>query len=96
MRACGYPVRNARGVIYRVAGTIEDVTERRELDERLQHQAHFDSLTELPNRALFFDRLAQALAHARRASQAVALLYVDIDRFKVVNDTLGHDREWPG
>ncbi len=90
VRACGYPVRNPRGVIYRVAGTIEDITERRELDDRLQHQAHFDSLTELPNRALFFDRLTQALAHARRVSQAVALLYVDIDRFKIVNDTLGH------
>jgi len=90
VRACGYPVKNSRGVIYRVAGTIEDITERRELENRLQYQAHFDSLTELPNRALFFDRLTQALALARRASQTVALLYVDIDRFKVVNDTLGH------
>jgi diguanylate cyclase (GGDEF)-like protein/PAS domain S-box-containing protein len=90
VRACGYPVKNARGVIYRVAGTIEDITDRRELENRLQYQAHFDSLTGLPNRILFFDRLTQALAQARRASQTVALLYVDIDRFKVVNDTLGH------
>ena len=90
VRACGYPVENSRGVIYRVAGTIEDITERRELENRLHYQAHFDSLTGLPNRTLFFDRLGQALAQARRASRIVGFLFVDIDRFKVVNDTLGH------
>jgi diguanylate cyclase (GGDEF)-like protein/PAS domain S-box-containing protein len=90
VRACGYPVENSRGVVYRVAGTIEDITERRELESRLQYQAHFDSLTGLPNRVLLFDRLSQALTQSRRSSHAVALLFVDIDRFKIVNDTLGH------
>jgi diguanylate cyclase (GGDEF)-like protein/PAS domain S-box-containing protein len=90
VRACGYPVEDSRGVVYRVAGTIEDVTERHELENRLQHQAHFDSLTGLPNRVLFFDRLGQALTQARRTSHTVGLLFVDIDRFKCVNDTLGH------
>jgi diguanylate cyclase (GGDEF)-like protein len=90
VRACGYPVEDSNGVVYRVAGTIEDITERRELEDRLHYQAHFDSLTGLPNRVLFFDRLAQALARAQRASHKVAVLFVDIDRFKVINDTLGH------
>jgi diguanylate cyclase (GGDEF)-like protein/PAS domain S-box-containing protein len=90
VRACGYPVEDSNGVVYRVAGTIEDITERRELEDRLHYQAHFDSLTGLPNRVLFFDRLAQALAQAQRSSHKVAVLFVDIDRFKVINDTLGH------
>jgi diguanylate cyclase (GGDEF)-like protein/PAS domain S-box-containing protein len=86
----GYPVKNADGAVYRVAGTIEDVTERHDLEDRLYHEAHFDGLTGLPNRALFFDRLGQALNHARRGAYAVAVLFVDLDHFKNVNDTLGH------
>jgi diguanylate cyclase (GGDEF)-like protein/PAS domain S-box-containing protein len=90
VHARGYPIRNADGDVYRVAGTIEDITERRALEERLQHQAHFDSLTGLPNRDVFFDRLGQALTLARRTEQPVGLLFVDIDNFKLVNDTMGH------
>jgi diguanylate cyclase (GGDEF)-like protein/PAS domain S-box-containing protein len=86
----GYPVKNADGAVYRVAGTIEDITERRDLEERLHQQAHFDSLTGLPNRALFFDRLSQALNVARRGLHVVGLLFVDLDHFKTVNDTFGH------
>ena len=86
----GYPVKNADGVVYRVAGTIEDVTDRHNLEDRLYREAHFDGLTGLPNRALFFDRLGQALNHARRGAYAVAVLFVDLDHFKNVNDTLGH------
>ena len=86
----GYHIQNAQGEIYRVVGTIEDVTERRELEERLNRQAHFDSLTGLPNRTLFFDRLGQALNLARRGLHVVGLLFVDLDHFKTVNDTLGH------
>jgi diguanylate cyclase (GGDEF)-like protein len=91
VHARGYPIRNADGGVYRVAGTIEDITERRVLEDRLQHQAHFDSLTGLPNRGVFFDRLGQALNQARRTEQSVGLLFVDIDNFKLVNDTMGHD-----
>jgi diguanylate cyclase (GGDEF)-like protein len=90
LQACSYPVKNAEGKVYRVAGTIEDITARRRLQERLQQQAHFDSLTGLPNRVLFFDRLNYALAQAKRHGRPVALLFVDVDRFKIVNDTFGH------
>jgi len=58
---------------------------------RLAYQAHYDSLTELPNRTLFYDRLGQTLSQARRRDWKVAVLFVDVDRFKLVNDTLGHN-----
>src|SRR5262249_50264064 len=57
---------------------------------RLQHQAYHDALTGLPNRALFMDRLSQAMASARRKGHGVAVLYLDLDQFKRLNDTLGH------
>ena len=69
---------------------FRDVTERKLAEERLNHLAHYDSLTGLPNRLLFHDRLNHALAQARRAQQLVVLLFLDLDGFKAVNDTLGH------
>jgi len=90
LRSRGFPVLDAGGVPYRMAGTIEDVTERRDMRERLLHQAQYDSLTQLPNRALCYDRLKQAINQAQRRNCVVGCLFIDLDRFKTVNDTLGH------
>jgi len=70
--------------------TIRDVTQRRELELELQHRAFHDSLTSLPNRALFADRLDHALRRGARQSALIAVLFIDIDDFKVINDTRGH------
>lgn len=70
---------------------IHDITERRLTEEHFRHAASHDNLTGLPNRALCYDRLRQAMAMARRERHELALLYLDLDRFKEVNDTWGHD-----
>jgi len=69
---------------------VRDITERKKLEERLLHQANFDNLTQLPNRALCYDRLQQAIFRAKRKTLTAALLFIDLDRFKEVNDTFGH------
>jgi len=68
-----------------------DITEQKQAEDRVQHVAHHDSLTGLPNRLLFNDRLGQAISLAKRDSSQFALFYLDLDKFKPVNDTLGHD-----
>jgi diguanylate cyclase (GGDEF)-like protein/PAS domain S-box-containing protein len=73
-----------------IVSVSRDVTERRRAEEQIEHQAYHDSLTGLPNRFLFRDRLTVALAHARRTNRPVAVMFLDIDSFKLVNDTLGH------
>lgn len=74
-----------------LGGIIALAMERKKTEEKLEHMAYSDSLTGLPNRPLFFDRLAQALVRARRRQQSLAVLFIDLDRFKSVNDTSGHD-----
>ena len=77
-----------------VAGIVvnsRDITERKRLEEQLTRQAFHDALTGLPNRALFMDRLDQSLAQAARQSRNVGILFLDVDRFKRVNDSLGHE-----
>ncbi|HKP75996.1 MAG TPA: PAS domain S-box protein, partial [Longimicrobiaceae bacterium] len=71
-------------------GIIHDITQRKEAEEQLAYGALHDALTRLPNRALFVDRLTQALERVRRGGPPFAVLFLDIDRFKVVNDSLGH------
>ncbi len=73
-----------------VQSTITDITLRKEYEERLQRQANFDWITDLPNRVLALDRLNSAVIGARRHDRKVGLLYIDLDHFKKVNDTLGH------
>lgn len=71
-------------------GICRDITERKRVQNQLQHMAHHDMLTGLPNRTFFLDRLQQARALARRNGHKVAVLFLDLDRFKIINDTLGH------
>lgn len=70
---------------------IRDISERKVAEERLEYQAFHDQLTGLPNRALFMDRLNHSIARAKRRDETTGLLFLDLDRFKVVNDSLGHE-----
>lgn len=69
---------------------LRDITEQKLVQHRIEHLAHYDALTNLPNRSLFFDRLNQSIITAKRNQCSIALLFLDLDGFKQVNDTLGH------
>jgi diguanylate cyclase (GGDEF)-like protein/PAS domain S-box-containing protein len=83
-------VRDASGAVECFEGTAEDITARKAAEAQVKFMAYHDALTGLPNRMLFMDRLENALAGARRKPARVAVLFLDLDRFKYVNDTLGH------
>lgn len=78
------------GAVTNYVGTMTDITQRKAVEEQINHLAHHDPLTDLPNRALLMDRLKLALAQSRREKSLLCFMYVDLDRFKEVNDTLGH------
>jgi diguanylate cyclase (GGDEF)-like protein/PAS domain S-box-containing protein len=85
------PVKDASGKVIRFIAIHHDISERKALEQELAKQAHFDRLTGLPNRVLFLDRVDQALTEARREETGFALLFMDLDGFKAINDQYGHD-----
>jgi diguanylate cyclase (GGDEF)-like protein/PAS domain S-box-containing protein len=89
-RAAGHFGVDDASFLQSVANILAVAIERRSAEERLERLAQFDSLTGLPNRHLFYDRLLKTVAHARRSGQPMAVLFIDLDRFKLVNDTQGH------
>ena len=85
------PVFSDNGEILHYLAVKEDITLNKQQEELILHQAHFDALTDLPNRFLTLDRLSQLINEARRQKDTVAVLFVDLDDFKKINDSLGHD-----
>jgi len=83
-------VSNREGALLRYVALFSDITVKKQREQNIWHQAHYDPLTELPNRTLFLDRLGQALAQAGRREQQVGVLFLDLDKFKPVNDAYGH------
>jgi len=83
-------IRDAEGRTTHYVAVFNDISDVKRTEQALRRQAHYDPLTGLPNRALFMDRLDQAIEHGRRTGRMAALMFLDLDRFKAVNDTLGH------
>ncbi|MGL4316361.1 MAG: EAL domain-containing protein [Pseudomonas sp.] len=84
-------VRDARGKVSHIVGFFSDLSSRRQTEERLRYLSHYDELTGLANRSLFRERLHEACERARQGNTHLALLHIDLDRFKLLNDSLGHE-----
>jgi diguanylate cyclase (GGDEF)-like protein/PAS domain S-box-containing protein len=87
----GYVLRDGAGRALRISGVNTDLTERKETERRIYELAYFDYLTGLPNRRFLIEELEHVLARSRRSEHCGALLYLDLDNFKLLNDTMGHD-----
>ncbi len=85
------PLRDSAGHVFGIAGIGLDITERKQAEERIRYLASHDSLTGLPNRATFGELLSAAINRSRQAGTRFAILFIDLDHFKVINDTLGHE-----
>lgn len=83
-------IRDSNNIVHQYVGVFSDITERKRDEEEVWHQANFDPLTDLPNRALLVDRASEALGLAKREKTSMALLFIDLDRFKHINDCYGH------
>ncbi|MEZ5528323.1 MAG: ABC transporter substrate-binding protein [Porticoccaceae bacterium] len=88
-RLIGDPLHDGQGS-WEIVGAIQDITEKKIADAKIERQANYDNLTDLPNRALFRDRLETAMSLALRTRSSIALLFVDLDNFKSINDNYGH------
>lgn len=82
---------DSQGQLIGIIGISRDISERKRAEQRLAHLARYDQLTELPNRTLFSDRISQALSSARREATVFAVMFIDLDRFKPINDQHGHE-----
>ena len=84
-------VKGSTGPVTHYVAVLRDITERKQLEKEVAQLAFFDTLTQLPNRRLFNDRLTQSLARAQREQSSLALMFIDLDKFKPINDTYGHE-----
>src|SRR3989339_1660384 len=84
------PLRDIQGKVFRFVAIHEDITDKKQSEAHIHYMAYYDTLTNLPNRSLFYDRLQHELVHAHRNERMLAVMFLDLDRFKVINDTLGH------
>ena len=84
-------MRDDTGNPQQYVGIVADITQRKQDEEKIIYQANYDQLTGLPNRTLFMDRLTRRVLEGRRAKTSVGLMFIDLDGFKAINDTLGHD-----
>lgn len=86
----GVPVLNEQGELVKITGVVVDITERKQIEQKIQEMAYYDSLTELPNRYMLNEYLEKVLPLCKQSNTQLALLFLDLDRFKFINDTMGH------
>lgn len=85
------PILDSKGQVVRFVSTLQNIADKKEAEEKIRHMAQHDVLTGLPNRLLFKDRLQQAISRAKRSDESLAVLFFDLDRFKEINDSQGHE-----